>query len=37
VQGLSAREICTHLAEAALAKSGGRREDDITVVVARRA
>jgi serine phosphatase RsbU (regulator of sigma subunit) len=32
----SAREICTHLAEAALAKSGGKREDDITVVVARR-
>jgi serine phosphatase RsbU (regulator of sigma subunit) len=35
-QGQDAREICTHLAEAALAKSGGRREDDITVVVARR-
>lgn len=34
---LPAREICTRLAEAALAQSGGRREDDITVVVARRA
>lgn len=36
-QGRSAREICTQVAEAALAKSGGKREDDITVVVARRA
>jgi len=36
VKGLSAREICTHVAEAALAKSGGKREDDITVVVAKR-
>jgi phosphoserine phosphatase RsbU/P len=36
-RGLSAREICTHVAEAALAKSHGKREDDITVVVARRA
>ncbi|NOT30512.1 MAG: SpoIIE family protein phosphatase [Planctomycetes bacterium] len=35
--GLSAREICTRLAEAALEQSGGVREDDITVVVARRA
>jgi serine phosphatase RsbU (regulator of sigma subunit) len=32
----SAREICTLLAEAALEHSGGVREDDITVVVARR-
>ncbi len=35
-EGLSAREICTRLAEAALERSGGVREDDITVVVARR-
>jgi phosphoserine phosphatase RsbU/P len=34
--GLSAREICARLAEAALAVSGGKREDDMTVVVARR-
>jgi serine phosphatase RsbU (regulator of sigma subunit) len=34
--GLSAREICARLAEAALELSGGKREDDITVVVARR-
>jgi phosphoserine phosphatase len=34
---LPARDLCTRLAEAALAKSGGKREDDITVVVARRA
>jgi serine phosphatase RsbU (regulator of sigma subunit) len=33
----SAREICALLAEAALAHAGGTREDDITVVVARRA
>ena len=32
----SAREICTLLAEAAMEHSGGVREDDITVVVARR-
>jgi len=35
--GLPSREICTRLAEAALEQSGGRREDDVTVVVARRA
>jgi serine phosphatase RsbU (regulator of sigma subunit) len=34
--GLPAREICTRLAEAALEVSLGEREDDITVVVARR-
>jgi serine phosphatase RsbU (regulator of sigma subunit) len=33
---LSARDVCTRLAEAALEHSGGVREDDITVVVARR-
>src|SRR5262245_26012225 len=32
----SAREICTELAEAAMAHSGGIREDDVTVVVAKR-
>jgi len=32
----SARDICSQLAEAALAHSAGVREDDITVVVARR-
>jgi len=36
-EGLGAREICARLAEAAVEKSGGRREDDITVVVAKRA
>jgi serine phosphatase RsbU (regulator of sigma subunit) len=35
--GMSSRDICTRLAEAALEQSGGRREDDVTVVVARRA
>lgn len=35
-EGLDARAICTRLAEAALEHSGGVREDDITVVVARR-
>jgi serine phosphatase RsbU (regulator of sigma subunit) len=33
----SAHEICARLAEAALAHAGGLREDDVTVVVARRA
>ncbi|MSR63820.1 MAG: GAF domain-containing protein [Planctomycetes bacterium] len=35
-EGLSAREICARLAEAARELSGGVREDDVTVVVARR-
>jgi len=35
-EGLEARDICARVAEAALEKSGGRREDDITVVVAKR-
>jgi serine phosphatase RsbU (regulator of sigma subunit) len=35
--GLSARDICAKLAEAALEVSGGAREDDVTVLVARRA
>lgn len=34
--GLSARELCAKLAEAALELSGGKREDDVTVVVAKR-
>ncbi len=34
--GASARDVCTRLVEAALAFSGGAREDDVTVVVARR-
>jgi serine phosphatase RsbU (regulator of sigma subunit) len=34
--GLSARDLCARMAEASLAKSGGKREDDITIVVARR-
>ena len=34
--GATAGEICTQLVEAALGFSGGGREDDITVVVARR-
>ncbi len=37
VSGAGARELCERLVEAALAHSGGVREDDITVVVARRA
>ena len=32
----SAREICSALAEAAMAHAGDVREDDVTVVVARR-
>jgi serine phosphatase RsbU (regulator of sigma subunit) len=36
-EGASAREICARLVEAALSHSGGLREDDITVVVVRRA
>jgi serine phosphatase RsbU (regulator of sigma subunit) len=36
-KGLAAREICARLAEAALEISGGVREDDVTVVVAKRA
>jgi len=34
--GLSARDLCARVAEAALELSGGKREDDVTVVVARR-
>jgi serine phosphatase RsbU (regulator of sigma subunit) len=34
--GLAARELCAKLAEAALELSGGKREDDVTVVVAKR-
>jgi sigma-B regulation protein RsbU (phosphoserine phosphatase) len=34
--GLEAREVCARLVEAALEHAGGVREDDITVVVARR-
>jgi serine phosphatase RsbU (regulator of sigma subunit) len=34
--GLPARELCAKLAEAALELSGGKREDDVTVVVAKR-
>lgn len=34
--GLSARDLCAKLAEAALELSGGKREDDLTVVVAKR-
>ncbi len=35
-QGKSSKEICLHLVESAMKLSGGLREDDITVVVARR-
>lgn len=35
--GMNARDICARLAEAALEQSGGLREDDVTVVVAKRA
>ena len=34
--GLAARELCAKLAEAALELSGGKLEDDVTVVVAKR-
>ncbi len=36
-KGLNARDICARLAEAALEVSGGVREDDVTIVVAKRA
>jgi serine phosphatase RsbU (regulator of sigma subunit) len=35
-RGLSAKDVTLHLVEAALSLAGGEREDDITVVVARR-
>jgi serine phosphatase RsbU (regulator of sigma subunit) len=35
-RGLSAKDVTLHLVEAALSLAGGEREDDITVVVAKR-